>query len=121
MQKRLFTAVSTNDKVFFHWCMLTAEIEEVHAETVLDMLVSMWITIRGFSFASIFIEMYKLDKRKGLQRSKVLRKDTHRFLSMWPTLCLFLFALLYFLYIRIVIKILSKINNSNKLIIKMSK
>ena len=55
--------------------MLTAEIEELHAEIVLDMLVSMWITISEFSFASIFIEMYKLDKKKGLQQSKALRKD----------------------------------------------
>ena len=38
-RKRLITAVSTNNKVLFHCCMLTAKIEEVHAETVLDMLV----------------------------------------------------------------------------------
>ena len=46
-RKRLIiiTDVSSNNKVLFHWCMLTAEIEEVHAETLLDMLVSMWITI----------------------------------------------------------------------------
>ena len=55
--------------------MLTAEIEEIHAQTVLDMLVSLWVTIRGFSFASAFIEMYKQEKKKGLQRSKALRKD----------------------------------------------
>ena len=33
------------------WCMLTAEIEEIHAQTVLDILVSLWVTICGFSFA----------------------------------------------------------------------
>ena len=44
-RKILITAVRASDKVLFHCFMLTAEIEEVHAETVLDMLVSMWITI----------------------------------------------------------------------------
>ena len=47
-RERLTTAVSSNDEVLFHWCMLTAEIEEIHAQTVLDMLVSLWVTIRGF-------------------------------------------------------------------------
>ena len=71
-RERLTTALSSNDEVLFHWCMLTAEIEEIHAQTVLDMLVSLWVTIRGFSFASAFIEMYKQEKN---QRSKALRKD----------------------------------------------
>ena len=68
-RKRLITAVSTNDKALFHCCTLTAEKSM--------QLVSMWITIIlcGFSFASTFIEMYKLDKKKGIQRSKALRKD----------------------------------------------
>ena len=57
------------------YCMLTAEIEEIHAQTFLDMLVALWVTIRGFSLASTFIEMYKHDKKKGLQRSKSLRKE----------------------------------------------
>ena len=74
-RERLTTALSSNDEVLFHWCMLTAEIEEIHAQTVLDMLVSLWVTIRGFSFASAFIEMYKQEKKKALQRSKALRKD----------------------------------------------
>ena len=74
-REQLTTAVTRSDEVLFHWCMLTTEIEEIHAQTVLDMLVSLWITIRGFSFASSFLEMYKQDKKKGLQRSKALRKD----------------------------------------------
>ena len=45
-RERLTTALSSNDEVLFHWCMLTAEIEEIHAQTVLDMLVSLWVTIR---------------------------------------------------------------------------
>lgn len=74
-RERLTDAVSNNDDVLFHWCLLTAESEEAHAQTVFDMLVSMWITVRGFAFASAFVEIYKQEKKKGLQRSKALRKD----------------------------------------------
>ena len=49
-RERLYTAVSSNDEVLFHWCLLTAESEEAHAQTVFDMLVSMWITVRGLQF-----------------------------------------------------------------------
>ena len=73
--ERLTSAVTSNDEVLFHWCMLTAETDEVHAQTVLDMIISLWIRIRGFSYASTFIELYKQEKKKGLQRSKALRKD----------------------------------------------
>ena len=76
-KERVSVVMSTNDEVLFHWCMLTAEIEEVHAQVVLDMLITLWITIRGFSFASAFLEMYKQEKKRGLQRSKALRKDIH--------------------------------------------
>ena len=44
--ERVTVAVSTNEEVLFHWCMLTAEVEEAHAEAVLHMLIDLWITIR---------------------------------------------------------------------------
>ena len=74
-REKLTDAVRNNEDVLFHWCMLTAETEESHAETIFNMLVSMWITVRGFTFASAFVEMYKQEKKKGLQRSKALRKN----------------------------------------------
>ena len=46
--------------------MLTADIDKEHAQTVLDMLTDLWITIRDFAFASSFLEMYKQEKKKGL-------------------------------------------------------
>ena len=71
---RLIAAVK-DDEVLFHWCILTAETDDKDAEVVLDMLTNLWITIRGFSFASSWLEMYKLQKKKSLQCSKALRKE----------------------------------------------
>ena len=38
--------------VLFQWAMLTAEVEEDDAKAVFKMIVNLWITIRGFGFAS---------------------------------------------------------------------
>ena len=53
----MVTAVATSDEVLFHWCMLTAESEDEDARVVFDMVVDIWITIRGFSFASSWLEL----------------------------------------------------------------
>lgn len=67
-------AISENEDVAFYWCMLTADISSDDANTLLHMLVELWVTIRGFSFASGWIEVYKQENKKSLQRSKSLRK-----------------------------------------------
>ena len=74
-KEKIMTAIKTNNEVLFHWCMLTAESEDEHAQEVLSMLVNLWITVRGFSFASSWLEIYTRDKKRGLQRSKALRKE----------------------------------------------
>ena len=58
-------------------CMLTADVSDTDATVVLEMLVKLWIVIRGFSFTSAWLELYKQRKKKSLQRSKALRKDIH--------------------------------------------
>ncbi len=37
-------------------------------------IVEHWVTIRGFSFTSAFMEKYKQTHMKTLQKSKALRK-----------------------------------------------
>ena len=40
-KEKLNDAVCTNEDVLFHWCMLTAQTEESHVETIFNMLVYM--------------------------------------------------------------------------------
>ena len=42
--------------------------------TVLKMMVELYVTIRGFAFASSCIELYKVAHKKKLQKSKALRR-----------------------------------------------
>ena len=68
-------AITDNDDILFHWCMLTCDVDDESANVVLTMLINLWITIRGFSFTNGWLEQYKQSRKKYLQRSKALRKD----------------------------------------------
>ena len=63
-----------NDDILFYWSMLTASWEESVADKILTMIVDLWITIRGFSLASAWVEEFKAHNKKTLQKSKGLRK-----------------------------------------------
>jgi len=66
-KERMEGAVIDNDDVLFQWCMLTPQVSDSDAGLVLEMLVKMWITIRGFSFASGWLELYKQQKMEQLK------------------------------------------------------
>ena len=69
-----------NADVLFHWSIAAAGFDvddvEVH-ETVLRMITELYVTIRGFSYASAWIEQYKQTQKKSTQRSKSLRKQLY--------------------------------------------
>ena len=62
--------------------------EENEADALLHMLVDHWVTIRGYSFASSYVERYKQKQKKTVQKSKGLRNN---FLN--SKCCLFVFVL----------------------------
>lgn len=64
-----------NDEVLFQWCMLTTGVSDSDGALVLEILVKLWVTIRGFSFAGAWLKQFKQRKKKTLQKSKALRKD----------------------------------------------
>ena len=41
---------------------------------LLEMIVGLFITIRGFSFSKSLMEMYKQEVKKSMQKSKSLRR-----------------------------------------------
>ena len=49
-------SIKSSEDVLFFWSMISAGWDEVSATHVLDRVISLWITIRGFSHASIWIE-----------------------------------------------------------------
>lgn len=68
-------AIIKNEDVAFYWCMLTTDISSDNADTLLHMLVELWVTIRGFSFASGWIELYKQENKKHCLKSAVVQSS----------------------------------------------
>ena len=55
----LVESITTDEDVLFYWSILSAEWEEKEEQILLRMLIELWVTVRGFSFAKSMLEMYK--------------------------------------------------------------
>ena len=68
-----------NDDVQFYWCMITANFEvddlDTHS-TLLNMIVDLFITIRGFSYSNAWMEKFR-QQEKTTQKSKSLRRKLY--------------------------------------------
>ena len=74
-KEELITSTAQDDTVQFYWTMLSADIdgEEESVELLRD-IVELWLTIRGFSIAGQWMEIYKKCSSKTTKKSKSLRK-----------------------------------------------
>ena len=68
-------AIIRNEDVQFLWSILSADWEDKTVSTLLQIVISEWVKIHGFSYASCWIEKYKSTQRKTLQMSKGVRKQ----------------------------------------------
>ena len=73
MKEMILEELLKNEDVLFYWSLVSVDWGEESAE-LLKLIAQQWITIRGFSFVSGFMELYKQNKKKTLQKSKSLRK-----------------------------------------------
>ena len=71
----LIRAINENEDVMFQWCIMTAGAKDGDATLLLHMIVELYITLRGFSFAASFIEQYKKATKRVLQKGKGIRKE----------------------------------------------
>ncbi len=74
MKPVILEAVTSDEDVLFFWSIVAAEWDEEEEQALLPMVIELWVTIRGFSFAKSFLEIYKQAKKKTVQKSKGLRK-----------------------------------------------
>lgn len=72
----LTKSVVDDDDVCFHWSIASAGVEEDVVERLLEGVVKLYITVRGFSFASSVLEMYKKEGKTATQKKKTLRQLT---------------------------------------------
>ena len=67
--------IISSPDVLFVWSLLSSEWEEKTSNELLNMIVSEWVKIRGFHYASGWIEKYKESQKQMMQKSKGLRKQ----------------------------------------------
>ena len=66
--------ILNNGDVQFHRSIVACDWEEEETEALLQQVVKMWVTMRGFSYASAWVEKFKTASAKSLQKSKGLRR-----------------------------------------------
>jgi hypothetical protein len=74
----LLKLVKTNETVDGEWKMVSAEWEPQESQIIFNMVVELWVTMRGFSFASAWMEKWKAEKSKTVQKSQALRKNLNK-------------------------------------------
>ncbi len=70
----ILDSILTNDDLLTLWGMLTAHYGEEVPTAVLKKISELYLTVRGFSFASSCLELYKQRYKSQLQKSKGLRR-----------------------------------------------
>ena len=69
-------AVEVDPMVVFRWRLLTATLlDDAHSSHLLHEIASLWVTMRGFSMTSAWLEKYKVAKDCLLKKKKALRKS----------------------------------------------
>ena len=62
------------EEVLFYWEIISGMWEVEERDALLQMITEKWVTIRGFSYASAWMESHKQMVKKGVQKSKGIRK-----------------------------------------------
>lgn len=78
-KEELVRTIIEDQDVEFLWTMLSIDIDdEADACALLQEIVELWVTIRGFSTTSSWLEQYKRAKEKTTKKTKGLRKSLSR-------------------------------------------
>ena len=72
--------VTNDDDVQFYWLIASADFEIDDQEThdlLLNRIVKLFLTVRGFSLVGMWMEKYKQLAKKSTQRTKSLHRELH--------------------------------------------
>ena len=78
-QQEIVKMILSNEDVLFYWTIASAGFEiddEVH-DVLLKMIVELYVTMRGFSYASMWMKKYKKSSKKSTQHSKSLHRHLY--------------------------------------------
>ncbi len=74
-QEIIIKTVFDDEEVQWYWLLLSNDIDSKEdANELLTDIITLWVTIRGFSICTMWMEQYKQDIKKGTRKSVSLRK-----------------------------------------------
>lgn len=73
--EHIVTAITENEDVLFLWSLISADWDDNSSSELLQMVTRQWVKIRGFSYASAWLEKYKVGQKRTTQKSKGVRKQ----------------------------------------------
>ena len=68
-------AILRNNDLRFQWCIVAAAIEHDSSELLLQKIVNLYVTVRGFAFATSCLEMFKHAQHKTMKKTRSLRSE----------------------------------------------
>ena len=71
----IIDATLANEDLLFQWALVSANAHDFIGNAVLKKIVTLYITISGFAFATSCLEIYKQRHRKNVQKSKALQRE----------------------------------------------
>ena len=75
----MIDAITASDDVQFYWLIVTADFDDDDEEEVksalLSMIIELYLTMRGFSFASNWVEKFKQSAKKAPKNLKVSEEN----------------------------------------------
>lgn len=72
--KDIIDTVLKSEDISFQWSMLASTLGHDVSQTLLNMIVKEYVTLRGFAFGASCLELYKQRTKKTLQKKKGIRK-----------------------------------------------
>lgn len=65
-----------NEDLLFQWCFVVrTSVDNESSPILLKQITELYLTVRGFAFATSCLELYKQANKKTLQKKKALRKE----------------------------------------------
>ena len=76
---KLIKAAQEDIDVQFYWSLLSIDLDtSTLSDELLEDIIELWLSIRGFSIAGQWVEVYKHKKSKTTKKTKSLRKTLKR-------------------------------------------
>ena len=67
-----------NEEIQWKWLLISQCVDSENAIELLQDIVKLWVTVRGFSITALWMEMYKKESKKLIKKTPALRKRLSR-------------------------------------------